>query len=401
MVESASSIWLAPVVVFSLSLLARGSQEGEDPPDPLAEVTRCCGRHSLYVLLGLGGRPVQYSELAQVVPVCERGTSMLQLRDCAAHFGLPCSIQRVDSRQLSHVSMPVIALLGDSPSAKTGHYRVVTACSDERVFTIDATVGTFEWFSLDGFRECWTGYILKPIPEATTLPKAIGRVLPWSTLAIIIAWLCILGRNWRLVVLSTAIVIIPASSVCAAIEGSPQTGPQADTVFRTSGRDAVNSLYVLLRAHGKEMTYESVQRSLATETASLADLRNIALSFGLDNEIVTCAPRLLHTLDGPLIGHLGTTADGGGEYVLLLPSREGGFGIINGAYAVFREMSLDEFTRLWSGYVLAPRASRCRWHHYVMLGLVTVAITPWVAYAGLAGLPLRLLVSGTRRRLPT
>ncbi len=138
--------------------------------------TRNCGRNSLYILLHLCGHDVRYKGVAAAVPVADRGTSLLELRDAAAQLGLPSTLHRWTMTELRAMREPVIvhlrrhSIVADGQSV--GHYVVVLSVSAEDMVVLDSSFGRREVWDPDRFEKSyWTGGVL--VPDRSTSAGSI------------------------------------------------------------------------------------------------------------------------------------------------------------------------------------------------------------------------------------
>ena len=149
--------------------------------------------------------------------------------------------------------------------------------------------------------------------------------------------------------------------------GNAQNGPIAtDKVWRTSSRDGINCLYLMLRLHGHTVSYEKLDAALVLRPnqTSLLSLAEVAGSFGVPLAVKRYAPAEMAELPLPLIVHMYNTRQDGGRFVLIyhVPQDESGkFGTIEAGSRALVELSSDEFRRHWSGMLLVPHRSSFRW----------------------------------------
>lgn len=199
-------------------------------------------------------------------------------------------------------------------------------------------------------------------------------------------------------------VLLAAASLVAAL-ASPARGDPPPAARLTPEREAliwrvtkncgVNSLYVLLGAHGRETEYEPLMADLeARKTGSensLADLRAAAADRGLECRVGKATLEGLRSLPKPVIVHVEDGGTTSGHFMVVVDVRPDAVDLIEGTTGSEVTLSDREFTQAWTGYVLYVPPP---WY----------AAIPWWAFAlaaaavgGTAGLGLTRAV----RRGPT
>lgn len=151
------------------------------------------------------------------------------------------------------------------------------------------------------------------------------------------------------------------------------------TFWRTARCCGLNCLYVMLGVHGHQVSYSKLEEILdiGPRGSNLLDLRKAATRFGIRTEVVRAAPRDLERIRLPAIAHLERTAQGDeGHFVLVVEYRSKAITILDGTTALRRELSMDEFRRMWSGHLLTIRDNRSPWARPLLasLGLGVVAL---------------------------
>jgi ABC-type bacteriocin/lantibiotic exporter with double-glycine peptidase domain len=137
---------------------------------------------------------------------------------------------------------------------------------------------------------------------------------------------------------------------------------QSETIWRVPENDSVNSLYIFLRYHGIQVQYSELHERLlsqaSTQRISLLTLKNVAESYGLTTQIVSCEPSQLSRYV-PGITVLNSTRFTSSSFALIFGSTtdERFRLIINGGSAAVERVPTEQFARTWSGAVLIPQRS--------------------------------------------
>lgn len=123
-----------------------------------------------------------------------------------------------------------------------------------------------------------------------------------------------------------------------------------------------NSLYMLLRGHGRLAAYDDVVAAmkLGAGGVSLSDLGDAASRLGLDAEVGHCTYPDLLKIRTPFIAHYGNGSDrpssfGRGHFVVVVSIDNSFVNMIDGTTAERRRYRRRTFEKYWSGYVLAAR----------------------------------------------
>jgi hypothetical protein len=186
------------------------------------------------------------------------------------------------------------------------------------------------------------------------------------------------------------------------------TIPSCETcqsAWRAPSKDAVHSLFLMLRAYGKHVTLSEVEAALgssAHEAANTLTLIEAAqrLDFPLQARAMT--PSDLAKTQLPIIVHLERGKETG-RFALLLKRYNGMNLVCESGYVTLEPLPEDVFRRYWSGYALVPglKAANDTWFIWmVLLGtlLYFVARGPFVSIW--RGLQRRKRVAGGCARLP-
>lgn len=174
-----------------------------------------------------------------------------------------------------------------------------------------------------------------------------------------------------------------------------------DAVWRISQRCPVNTLFVVLRLYGKDISYQEILEQLPVdrEGTSLVDMRNFAARHGLAGRVRKLTPEQLAHVRFPIIAHLEDELATSGHFVVLLEvgTNDDGFQMvecIDGTTGMTAPMDMTTFRKRWTGFVLSfdPEPERMRWL------LPTAMASLGGLLVGLTLIRIRLNRSGTARR---
>jgi hypothetical protein len=166
-------------------------------------------------------------------------------------------------------------------------------------------------------------------------------------------------------------------------EKAHQPDPGAD--WRTSDQVAVNCLYMFLRSRDVAIDYAALQAAMprSAHGTAFVELRNASAHYGVGGHIRKCMPDDLTQKLLPLIVFMDRSKNDG-DYALLIWKTQQAAALITG-YGTYKELSIDDFRRAWSGYVLLPNSPG-------FSGVGLASLTGLVAYACLRMLPQFLLL---------
>lgn len=100
------------------------SQRQEEPLTAAEQHDFSCGHNALYALLKFLDRPITLEEVKSQLHVGENGeSSMTELKEAAAHFGVSLVGRRFSGSDFSEVNTPLIVLV-QNPKDLHGHYLV-------------------------------------------------------------------------------------------------------------------------------------------------------------------------------------------------------------------------------------------------------------------------------------
>jgi ABC-type bacteriocin/lantibiotic exporter with double-glycine peptidase domain len=355
----------------------------------------------LYLLLRLHGKKVTLEEVTKAVPVGQKGTSLLELKEAAARLGMQTEITRCSWEELVRCPKPALAYIKPlATQAGAGHFVVVlNADSEQNVDFIDGTDGVLYHNRHGFFIQGWTSHLLIPAPHSEFGWGVILTLAFWVSLGFII-WSFrrsnFMARLFRqtsshglLLVLGQLLMSHPMEAV--GVQPS-NPGPRSDangTInWRTSENDGVTCLYVLLALEGRKVNYVDLLQQISKEGADhrggsgMVGLCQVAKHNGLNLDIRKCGVKDLTADHLPLIAFMEQEREAG-SFVLVVWLAGDRCGIVDG-YGRYNQVSVDDFRRRFSGYVLVRQTSPRWW-------LVFTGIGCWVV----------LLVYGWLRIRPT
>ena len=170
------------------------------------EAQLSCGPRALFIWLQLLGHEVRYDEVAQCLPIGDKGVSLEDLAEAARRWLTTTRVIKVAPGDLDRIPLPAVAH-GWFPgqSGTHGHYVVVVKVGRKAVVCLDGGGGLAQEVSRSEFESFWSGYLL----------AADNRVVMWTRysaavgLSILLVGVIVtaLGsvRLWRRGVGSTAV----------------------------------------------------------------------------------------------------------------------------------------------------------------------------------------------------
>lgn len=161
--------------------------------------------------------------------------------------------------------------------------------------------------------------------------------------------------------------------------GETPAAREVPDAWRRPERDAANSLYFLLKFHGKSVDYEEVCTALGEGRGSLGAIQDLAGDFGLELGAFKLSPSDLEKLNEPVIAY-SDPGVGEGSFAIILNTvgsakSSGTIAKVNCASAMIRTESTDEFLRDWTGHVLMtrPKSLMPIWA-YAAMGALAAAV---------------------------
>jgi hypothetical protein len=184
--------------------------------------------------------------------------------------------------------------------------------------------------------------------------------------------------------LGIAAAVFAAVSAMGAGRGWTDV-PADDAIWRVKQRCPINTLYVVLRLYGKDVSYQEVleQLPVGREGSSLTDMRDFAARHGLPARVQKLTPEKLAQVRFPVIAHL-EEENTSGHFVVLLQLGKNSEGFpaleyIDGTTGMTGLMDALAFRRQWTGFVLSfgeePRGVGWLLPAAVVLGGLLVALT--------------------------
>ena len=140
--------------------------------------------------------------------------------------------------------------------------------------------------------------------------------------------------------------------------------------WRTPQRDAVNTLYLLLKHSGIDCSYKDVHDVFGGDERrrNLVEIRDAARRLGLNVSVYRCTLVSLDSVRVPIIAHTeGMGSDGGGFCVVLPIRNKSELHVIGGYTTRLGSVNADSFRRDWDGFILKPEHESIRLH-WVLAG---------------------------------
>ncbi len=160
-----------------------------------------------------------------------------------------------------------------------------------------------------------------------------------------------LGEEWR------ANSGGPRADVTAtSLSGA--SGTQGDWersgVWRAANKCSVNALYVALRLQHVQLKYADAERTMQVNAAgsSLADLHRCAGEFGMSSVMLRITPDALSQSHLPCVAHLEEERSVTGHFVVVVAAGREWVEYIDGTTVATHLVSMSEFRKSWTGYVL-------------------------------------------------
>lgn len=160
-----------------------------------------------------------------------------------------------------------------------------------------------------------------------------------------------------------AVLALALSIPSPESSGPPAQAASGEAIWRAARNCGPNCLYLMLSSVGEEVSYEALTEAVVVgpKGTSLLEIRDAALSLGHDVEVYKGTPEDLAVIPLPVILHLDKeTGDVQqmGHFVLLTEydreTREAT--VFDGVTAAPMALSFESLRRMWSGYLLAPKA---------------------------------------------
>lgn len=132
---------------------------------------------------------------------------------------------------------------------------------------------------------------------------------------------------------------------------------EAMDIWQTGPYCGLNCLYVLLRLHGRRVSYDKLKNEVRTTQrgATLLELKTAAARHGLEMSILKVSPQNMDRVRYPVIALLGDGdgPDVKGHFVVVYNNTEDTVEAIDGTTGSLNHISRGVFNRAFSGYILA------------------------------------------------
>src|SRR5262249_3844338 len=144
--------------------------------------------------------------------------------------------------------------------------------------------------------------------------------------------------------------------------------------------------YVVLRLRGRDVSYRDVEDRLPVSEAGtrITDMRDCARGFGMDAQVVKATPTALVRCPMPMIAHMEEERKVSGHYVVVVAADGDQVELMDGTAGVPRTVSMTEFGKEWTGYLLLVRP-RPWWRSLFWvaagLGVVVLALAGVLKFA--------------------
>ncbi|MGO9471241.1 MAG: cysteine peptidase family C39 domain-containing protein [Isosphaeraceae bacterium] len=132
---------------------------------------------------------------------------------------------------------------------------------------------------------------------------------------------------------------------------------EAMDIWQTGPYCGLNCLYVILRLHGRQISYDKLKNEVRTtlDGATLLELKTAGTRYGLEMSVLKVSPQGMDRVEHPVIALLGDGdgPDVKGHFVVVYNNTEDTVEVIDGTTGNLNRISKGLFNRAFSGYVLA------------------------------------------------
>jgi peptidase C39-like protein len=151
---------LEPNSVWSREPVAVASTNGDSGDELVWRSKRVCGLNCAYFVLRAHGKDPDYAEMQRRL-LKEEFTSLRDIKQAAAEYGVQLRLARMTPEQLRNVDKPAVAHfdLVDIKGGAQGHFVIVTQTDDNTVQFIDGTTVLTRSLSWREFQRNWSGYV--------------------------------------------------------------------------------------------------------------------------------------------------------------------------------------------------------------------------------------------------
>jgi hypothetical protein len=158
---SRQAIMLASMMIVASGRAPAQQADVADQGGGLADwrVPNRCACNCLYAMFRLNRMDVKYERVYDKLPVAASGSSLKDMRRCAASLGLNTRVVKATPETLKECPLPAIAHT-EEEKAVAGHYVVLISVGPQDVELIDGTTGRVLLFPKVRFCKDWTGYLL-------------------------------------------------------------------------------------------------------------------------------------------------------------------------------------------------------------------------------------------------
>jgi len=387
-------------VVTAFLALYGGADSAPQSVHPSTPDRLVCGPNSLYCALRLAGYDVDYSQILVSLPPTHRGHSLTSLRDTAAAFQVPLEIAHVHLDELERCPLPCIAYVPNrdpQDPREIGHFLVVTAVAEGRIYTLDGTSGASYRFHREQFSRRWEGVILRFSPDPSEKVLAggllllngiiLGMVMPWKGF-----------RTWC----GTRSTVAVIAGLAVAIWPGLVSGDEPDVAeaWRIGDGDACLAVYLTGRLVGGSRDYETFRaawkRNHSDRRVTVAELCEELGRLGLRSVPVQLTPDELRRLPPPVIVHLDGLQSMRSRYAIVLGYQaSGGWELLECSNAMYVTAPEDEFRRAWTGAAIVLRPQAVRWGWVAGgLGLYILGRSSWRRWVTPPRLTVAVLLTG-------
>jgi predicted double-glycine peptidase len=339
-----------------------------------------CGPNSLYMFLQLSGQHnVAYGQV-ETIPILQKGTSLLVLRDSARKFGINSEVFRYRTDDIDSLPLPAIVQFKDDPNElqPTYHFNVIYKVDKRRFYWLDGTTG-FEYFGLkSGLSTMWTGYALVE-PKSFWKSLITGELPVTFGICLLLVYIpVIITLSSRLKRFHRECKVIKQANTLGSFKLSlpilflfmlftiqaelfASDDKMSNLPWRSPANGGINVLYCYLTVNGVPCKYtELLKQQISVQAGSqtagtlarLAAINGLALQPDLltFNQLFKCAM--------PVIVHIDGKSPESGAFILLIGIDTNLVSFLNGPSATIEQMTREDFRRVWSGIALLPESNR-------------------------------------------
>ena len=146
--------------------------------------------------------------------------------------------------------------------------------------------------------------------------------------------------------------------ICGSLAYGKNAAPET---WRCAANGGINALYCYLKINDVRCEYTDLlnerKRRCGTNEMTAIDLAEIASRYGVPLRTFSVNMHELGSCPRPLIVHMDGESTDYGAFLLIISINGGIVEFVNGPTATIQEMDLENFRRVWSGYVLMASSS--------------------------------------------